>query len=71
MMGKMMWMWRLLEAQGYSMGPSMILQDNQGAMLLEKNGTWSSSKRTRHLDISYYYRQQLLILHKLVHIFGL
>jgi hypothetical protein len=43
-----------LEAQGYS-SETTIYQDNTSAMLLEKNGTESSSKRMRHIYIRYYY----------------
>ena len=33
----------------------IMYQDNQSAILLEKNGTKSSSKRTRHLNIRYFF----------------
>jgi hypothetical protein len=33
----------------------VVYQDNQSAMLLEKNGTASSGKRTRHINIRYYF----------------
>lgn len=36
MMGKMMWMQRFLETHGYSVEAMMILQGNQGMMLLYK-----------------------------------
>ena len=32
-----------------------MFQDNQSAILLEKNGKKSSSKRTRHINIRYYF----------------
>ena len=37
------------------MGPSDVFQDNQSAMLLEKNGKASSSRRTRHINIRYFF----------------
>ena len=37
------------------MKPSMIYQDNQSAILLESNGRASSSKRTRHMNIRYFF----------------
>jgi hypothetical protein len=37
------------------MGPSDIYQDNQSAMLLEKNGKASSGRRTRHINIRYFF----------------
>ena len=32
-----------------------MYQDNQSAILLERNGKYSCSKRTRHIDIRYFY----------------
>ena len=32
-----------------------MYQDNQSAILLENNGKKSSSKRTRHINITYYF----------------
>ena len=32
-----------------------MLQDNQSAILMEKNGKASSSKRTKHINIWYYF----------------
>ena len=32
-----------------------MFQDNQSAFLLKKNGKKSSSKRTRHIKIRYYF----------------
>ncbi len=37
------------------MDDNIILQDNQSTILLENNGKRSSSKRTRHIDIRYYF----------------
>ena len=34
---------------------NVIYQDNQSAIRLEKNGKQSSSKRTRHINIRYYF----------------
>jgi len=49
-----MWTKQFLEEQGYTCNTTMY-QDNTSAMLLEKKGTESSSKRTRHINIRYYY----------------
>ena len=48
------WVKLFLEAQGYSIDENVVYQDNQSAILLEKNGKKSSSKRTRHLNIRYF-----------------
>ncbi len=49
-----MWIRNFLEAQGYD-SKTTIYQDNTSAILLEKNGRESSGKRTRHLNVRYYY----------------
>ena len=41
----LLWMKNFMEEQGYKTEP-VLYQDNQSAMLLENNGTESSSKRT-------------------------
>ena len=37
------------------MKPSTVMQDNKSAMLLENNGILSSSKRTKHINVRYYF----------------
>ncbi len=54
-MPQTLWTRYFLEAQGYNVTESIIYQDNQSAMLLEKNGRGSSSKRTRHINIRYFF----------------
>ncbi len=54
-MGPMEWLRLFLQAQGVAVENTVLHQDNQSAMLLEKNGKWSSTKRTRHLNIRYFY----------------
>lgn len=44
-----------MQGQGYKIKDNVVYQDNQSAMLLEKNGQKSSSKRTRHLNIRYFF----------------
>ncbi len=55
MMSQVLWSRYFLEAQGYTMGASMIFQDNMSAMLLERNGKGSSGKRTRHMNVWYFF----------------
>ena len=50
-----MWVRNFLEAQGYTVRDNIVYQDNQSAMLLEKNGRKSSTKNTRHMDIRYFF----------------
>jgi hypothetical protein len=54
-MKKILWTRQFLEKQGYVTGPSVVYQDNKSTMLLANNGTWSSTKRTRHLNIRYFF----------------
>ena len=54
-MGQVLWTRYFLEAQGYNVEDSIIYQDNSSSILLEKNGKSSSSKRTRHMNIRYFF----------------
>ena len=54
-MAQVIWTQNFLEAQGYTVEDNVALQDNQSAMLLEKNGKRSSSKRTHHINIRYFF----------------
>ena len=54
-MAAILWARYFLEAQGYPLQPSKIHQDNLSARLLETNGRASSSKRTRHMNIRYFF----------------
>jgi hypothetical protein len=44
-----------LEAKGYAETGTTIYNDNLSAMLLEKNGRASTRKRTRHINIRYFF----------------
>ncbi len=54
-MPMIIWMRYFLEAQGYEIKDNIVYQDNQSAILLEKNGKASSSKRTKHINIRYFF----------------
>jgi hypothetical protein len=49
------WTCYFLESQGYGVFEDILYQDNQSAILLEKNGKASSSKRTKHMNIRYFF----------------
>ena len=55
MMPIVVWSWYLLMAQGYGVTQNLLLQDNQSSILLERNGRASSGKRTRHINIRYFF----------------
>ena len=44
-----------LQKQGFDIKENIILHDNKSAILLEENGTALRSKRTRHLNIRYFF----------------
>ena len=46
-----------MESQGYKIDENILFQDNKSAILLEKNGKTSSSKRTKHVKVKYYFIQ--------------
>jgi hypothetical protein len=50
-----LWTKLFLEDQGYDINKNILYQDNKSAILLEKNGKKSSSKRTRALNIRYFF----------------
>jgi hypothetical protein len=50
-----LWTKLFMEAQGYPIDENILYQDNQSAILLEKNGKRSSTKRTRALNIRYFF----------------
>ena len=54
-MPQILWTQYFLEAQGYQIHDSVVCQDNQSTMLLANNGRASSSKRTCHMNIWYFF----------------
>jgi hypothetical protein len=50
-----LWARLFLESQGCTVLENIVFQDNRSAMLLEKNGKASSSKRTKHINIRYFF----------------
>ena len=52
---QILWTNYFIKAQGYNIDSTMVYQDNQSAILLEKNGRQSSGKRTRHMNIRYFF----------------
>jgi hypothetical protein len=52
---QVIWTGYFLEEQGYPPTDTIVYQDNVSAMQLEKNGRASSGKRTRHINIRYFF----------------
>jgi hypothetical protein len=55
LMPSILWTRYFLKAQGYQVDENILYQDNKSSILLEKNGKASSSKRTRHISIRYFF----------------
>jgi hypothetical protein len=45
----------VLLSQGYGVVENLLLQDNKSSILLERNGKSSREKRTRHINIRYFF----------------
>jgi hypothetical protein len=52
---KILWTKLFMESQGYRITSNILYQDNKSAILLETNGQRSSGKRTRALNIRYFF----------------
>ena len=50
-----LWTSYFLKEQGYGTTIPIMYQDNKSAMLLEQNGNRSSSRRTKHINVRYYF----------------
>ena len=57
---KVMWTKLFLQAQGYGIKDNIIYRDNTSTMHLEINGKASSGKRTRHLNIKFFFITDLI-----------
>jgi hypothetical protein len=55
MMPQIMWTNYFMDAQDYGLTQTILYQDNQSAILLEKHGKMSSSRCTKHVNIRYYF----------------
>ena len=54
-MPNLLWVSYFLHEQGYQSNIPVMYQDNKSAILLEQNGTKSSSKWTKHINIRYFF----------------
>jgi hypothetical protein len=55
LMPKLLWARYFLDAQGYDVTDNVLHQDNMSSIKLEQNGRASSGKRTRHINIRYFF----------------
>ena len=49
------WTHLFMKAQGWNLEDNVLAQDNKLSILLENNGKASSSKRTKHINIRYFF----------------
>ena len=54
-LGQTLWTVNFLEHQGIEVKKNYYYQDNESAIRLEKNGIKSAGKRSRHINIRFYY----------------
>ena len=52
---KVLWAKLFIEAQGYEVERNILYQDNKSSILLETNGKKSAGKRSRALNIRYFF----------------
>ena len=52
---QILWTKQFLEEQGWLDSATVVYQDNTSSILLERNGRSSSTKRTKHMNIWYFY----------------
>ena len=64
-----LWMMRFLRHQGYHIKLHIFYQDNESAIKMEKNGVGSTSDKSRHINIRYFFikdtikRQKITVKH--------
>ena len=54
-MSLVLWTCLFLAAQGIAVEENIVYQDNKSAIILEEKGKASSGKRTRHLNIRFFF----------------
>ena len=52
---EVLWTKQFLEEQGWKDSATVVYQDNTSSILLERNGQSSSTRRTKHMNIRYFY----------------
>ena len=57
---KMVWVQNFMESQGYGKIKTRLHQDNQSAIILEEKGMASVGKRSRCLNIRYFFIKDLI-----------
>ena len=50
-----LWTVYFLKTQGYELSCNILYQDNQSAIILEKNGLKSAGNKSRHINIRFFW----------------
>ena len=50
-----LWLRHFMQSQGYELQKNYLLQDNQSAIKMERNGRDSTTKNSRHVNIRYFF----------------
>ena len=53
-------------SQGHPVQQNIVYQDNMSAMLLENNGRKSSTKRTKHIELRYFFPHNQVLQDKVL-----
>ena len=61
-----MWTRYFLQEQGYGCNESILYQDNGSAQLLAKNSRISSSKKTQHINIRFFFIKDIINSRELI-----
>lgn len=54
------WLSGFMKDQGYPISRKFFYQDNMSAIQIEKNGSVSSGKKSRHINIIYFFIKDIL-----------
>ena len=54
-MNKVLWTKLFLQCQGINVSQNVVQQDNESAIKLEQNGRWSAGKRSKALNVRYFF----------------
>ena len=54
-MNKVLWTKLFLKCQGIDISNNIVEHDNKSAIRLEKNGRWSAGKRSKVLNVRYFF----------------
>ena len=63
---QILWKRNFLISQGYPVQENVVYQDNMSTILLENNGCKSSTKRTKHIELRYFFIHDQVLQEKVL-----